>query len=288
MGRVPDLVSVVVPSYNPGPALLEQLRALECQTYSGPYEVILADDGSTDGSRAVAAELSRASRRLKLLAAAAGRRGPGGARNRGAHQARGDLLAFCDADDVVSPNWLETLVSSAAAADLVGGRFESRQLNSPEVCACFQLTDPQRPHLGFLPASAGGNLGIWADAFVRLGGFDERSRTGEDVDLVWRAQLSGLRYGVSDALVHKRLPSGLRDTARRFFGYGRGDAWLYRRYGSAGMPRRSGREALELWRWLLTGFSRAPTDQRRWLWVINGALCCGRLAGSARCRVMFP
>ena len=122
------------------------------------------------------------------------RRGPAAARNAGVATSRGDFLAFCDADDVVSRSWLRELVAEAADADLVGGSFETTMLNSEKVRARFDLLDPAEPHLGFLPAAAGGNLGIWHDVFLALGGFEERRRTGEDVALVWRAQLLGYRY----------------------------------------------------------------------------------------------
>ena len=231
--RLPELVSVIVPSYNSGFLLQAQLAAIAEQDYPGDVEVIVADNGSRDASASAARAWAGEARARRLVNASTTRAG-GGAERR-CRAARGDFLAFCDADDVVSASWLRELVESAGDADLVGGCFESRRLNSPSVSRCFMLTDPEAPHLSFLPAAAGGNLGVWADVFAALGGFDERSRAGEDVAFVWNAQLAGYTYAPSTAVVHKRFPADLRDAARRFFGYGLGDAWLYSQFGGAGM-----------------------------------------------------
>jgi glycosyltransferase involved in cell wall biosynthesis len=286
MGRIPGFVSVVIPSLDAGPQLLEQVNALDGQDYSGPVEVIVADNGSRDGSIEAVTAWSRGRPSVRIVDARH-RRGPGAARNAGVRVALGDFLAFCDADDVVSESWLRLLLQTAADADVVGGRLESARLNDEAARRCYGLTDPSRPHLGFLPTAAGSNLGVWADVFARIGGFDERARTCEDVDFVWRAQLLGLTYRPSEALVHKRFPTGPLDAARRFFGYGKGSAWLYRRFASAGMPRRTPQETLDLWKHLARGFPGNPAPQRRMRWTMMMAMSCGRLAGSLRYRTLF-
>jgi glycosyltransferase involved in cell wall biosynthesis len=284
--RVPELVSVIVPCYNAGPFLPVQLRALLAQDYAGEYEIIVADNGSRDGSGAVARAMAADQPALKVIDASH-RRGPGAARNAGARVAGGDFLAFCDADDAVDRSWLRELVATGASADLVGGRMEGARLNSRSVSVCYDLPVTLAPHLGFLLAAAGSNMGVWAEVFTVLNGFDESSRTGEDVDLSWRAQLRGYTFAASPAIVHKRLPADLRDAARRFFAYGMGDAWLYRQYGRVGMPRRNPRDTLQIWGALANRFSGAPPDRRWCYWVTMLALSCGRLAGSLRRRVIF-
>src|SRR5207248_1597199 len=81
------------------------------------------------------------------------------AKNRGAAEARGDLLAFCDGDDVVLPGWLEALVDAARTADVVGGTFELETLNDP-LTRRWRPDEPPRELIryhGYLPAVAGGN-----------------------------------------------------------------------------------------------------------------------------------
>jgi glycosyltransferase involved in cell wall biosynthesis len=283
---VPRLVTVIVPSYDAGPELQDQLAALADQDYRGEFEVVVADNGASDPGAGAARNWADPGTTARFIDARA-RRGPGAARNAGARSARGDFFAFCDADDMVSPDWLRLLVETAAVADVVGGRMESARLNNALACACYDITDPAASHLDFLPAAAGANLGIWGNVFAELGGFDESSVTGEDVALVWNAQLRGYRYRASPALVHKRLPGGARDAARRFFRYGMGDAWLYRHFADSGMPRRGRAAASQLGISLINGFSTVPPPARWCRWRLTLFLTCGRLAGSARNRVLF-
>jgi glycosyltransferase involved in cell wall biosynthesis len=282
----PRLVSVIVPTFDAGPHLGEQLEALAAQDYEGPTEVLVADNGCRRGRRETARRWAGACPGARVIDASA-RRGPAAARNAGARAAQGDLLAFCDADDRVSSSWLRVLVQSAAHADLVGGRLEGSLLNPARTCACYDMTDPAAPHLGFLPAAAGSNLAVWADTLTALGGFDEKARTGEDIALAWRAQLRGYAYAPSEALVHKRLPTSPSDAARRFFGYGRGDARLYRSFRRAGMPRRSWPEVKGVSLALINGFATAPEEVRDCRRNLVFWLTCGRLVGSVRHRVLF-
>src|SRR4051794_20497634 len=153
----PRLVSVIVPVRNGAAVLGQQLAALERQGYRGRWEVVVADNGSSDGTAAVVAEWTG---RLPMRRVAADRRrGINVARNVGVNAANGDLLAFCDADDQVAPGWLEALVETARGADLVGGRLDEETLNQDPRA-------PRRPRhprnrlptaLEFLPFAPGAN-----------------------------------------------------------------------------------------------------------------------------------
>src|SRR5271157_4444878 len=95
------LVSVIMPLYNKRPYVERSIESISSQTYSN-WELIIVDDGSTDGSADV---VPRDDRRIKLLRQA--NSGPGAARNRGTEMASGDYLAFIDADDCYYPFKLE-------------------------------------------------------------------------------------------------------------------------------------------------------------------------------------
>ncbi|GEL48461.1 hypothetical protein CHO01_35770 [Cellulomonas hominis] len=231
-------VSVVIAARDAAATLPAQLRALARQDFAGDWEVLVADNGSRDATAQVVGQAPRrlpALRELRYVDASA-QRGAGPARNAAASVARGDVLAFCDADDVVADDWLRTLLPAVHRTDaLVGGRLEWQRLNAASTLSSRAL--PQTDGLQhsapvwWLPSASSSNLAVPADAFLRVGGFDPVARYLEDTDLCWRAQLGGasLHYE-HDAVVHMRL----RETARGAFAQGRGNAsgqrWLQSRY----------------------------------------------------------
>ncbi len=94
------LISVVMPVYNAARYLAEAVRSIQAQTYDR-WELIIADDGSGDGSAALAAELASGERRIRLIELP--HRGAAQAVNAGADLAQGELIARMDADDVALP-----------------------------------------------------------------------------------------------------------------------------------------------------------------------------------------
>ena len=101
------LFSVVIPTYNRWPILEKCLTALEEQTPSGEiegYEVVVVDDGSTDGTPARLREQASRFPHVRLIEQAHG--GPAEGRNRGVDHARGDVIVFIDSDLVVTPVFL--------------------------------------------------------------------------------------------------------------------------------------------------------------------------------------
>ena len=222
LGELP-LVSVVVPVRNGMPWVEHQLRALATQEIAVGWEVVVADNGSEDGTRTCVQQWSEQSPRIRLVDASA-RPGAGAARNMGAQSARGRLLAFCDADDVVRPGWLAAMVAALAHSDLVAGMFDFTALEggpgSVPVPAATR-------HMGFLPYALSANLAVGKEAFGEAEGFREDLAAGEDVDLCWRLQLAGYRFAVTaDAVVDKREHAGGRPMFRAAWAYGRGDPLL--------------------------------------------------------------
>jgi glycosyltransferase involved in cell wall biosynthesis len=239
--RAPRLISVVVPVRDQAEFLAVQLRALAAQDYDGEWEVVVADNGSSDGSGDVARGFEGKLPGLQVVAAGDAR-GASHARNRGAAAARGDLLAFCDADNAARPGWVAGMARAAPAADVLAGRLLVDAINAPDAAALFGTLPVDRPliALEFLPFASGGNCAYWADVFGALGGFDQGLPTAEDVDLSWRAQLAGFELGFApDAQMDRRCRDRLGAMARQHYHWGRGAAHLIRRYRDAGLSYRS-------------------------------------------------
>ncbi len=113
-------ISVVVPFYDIEDLLGGCLQSIATQTFAD-LEVIMVDDGSTDGSAAVAQRMAAADPRFKLIRVPNG--GPGYARNRGVEQASGEFLAFVDADDMLPSHAYEKLHDTLlkSGSDFVSG-----------------------------------------------------------------------------------------------------------------------------------------------------------------------
>jgi len=277
-------VSVVIPVLDGMPWLEDQLAAVADQGVPPTWEVVVADNGSTDGTRRAVQAWTARDPRVRLVDAPA-RRGPGPARNAGAAAATGRLLAFCDADDVVRPGWLAACTAALDGADLVAGTFDFASLNGAAAAAPVPAATVQ---LGFLPAGLGANLGVRRQAFEAVGGFDETLEVGEDIDLCWRLQLAGFRFAPAPgAVVAKREPPDARRVLRTAWAYGRCGPRLYRRHRSAGMHRDL-RGAAKAWTWLLVAWPANLDRRRRRRWARTFGVRSGRLAGSVRQRVFFP
>lgn len=284
-------VSVVMPAYNPGSQLCDQLEALAGQTLDGSWEVVIADNGTRDGSLEV---LSRFAGRLDVrVVDATARSGPSYARNTGVRDARGEWVALCDADDVVGAGWLAALYAARLDYDLVSGAMETAALNRAETIRARGRTSLWLElHPGpcnFLPIALSANLLMRRADFLRLGGFDESMPHGEDVDFSWRAQLEGLSMGMApDAIVHYRFRPKPLDAYRQMVGYESAHPVLYRKYRDLGARRDPVRVTARRLFWLL---SRSPYAvmglRRRYTWFSIAGGVVGRLKGSWANRIIY-
>jgi glycosyltransferase involved in cell wall biosynthesis len=287
----PEVVSVVLCTHNGARTLSEQFSALERQTYAGEWELVLVDDCSTDGS----AEIAEAwAHRLPIrMVECSHEGGPGGlarARNAGASAARGDLLLFCDDDDVADLGWIEAFVAAAPEAAVLGGQNEEESLNDPRVRGWrFPWTPGRLPvAFGKVSVPSGGNSAIWSDVFTEAGGFDpEFSFTGEEVEFYWRVQLAGhsVRY-VPDAVMHIRHRAGMKALARQSYRYGVGSAAVFHRFRHLGLDGTSIMDTLGVFVRIARGVPKAILSRRRrGAWVRMVSFACGQAVGSVRLRV---
>lgn len=284
------LFSVVIAAKDAADVLEDQLGALAAQTFRGSWELIVADNNSSDRTAAIARHAQPRFAQMRVVDAAE-RRGAGYARNAGAAVARGTFLCFVDADDRVDPQWLDMLARDLDGADALGGQLIAFGVGRD---GTESITDPGSDalpthRLGFLPNATTANLCVRRQLFEELGGFDGWFGTGEDIDFSWRLQLAGHELRLArDAVVFYRERDGLADLARQFFHYGEAMPALYRKFRACGMPRSSTRDAARAWLEICVLWVVAWSSRRaRRGWTKLAAQRAGRIAGSLRHRVLY-
>lgn len=278
---------MIIPVLNGEAHVAEQLAALASQTYRGRWELVVVDNGCTDRTlEIVRSWLDRLP--AVTIADARTTRGLNHARNAGAAAARGDFLAFCDADDVATRGWLEALAEAARHADLVGGRNEWETLNDPMVVAwrpSRPMTDLMRAH-DWLRYASGGNLGVWTSVAREIR-WDERfTFGGTDQVFAWQAQLAGYRLVFApNAVMQLRFRRSIAAMARQYYRYGRAGPELHLAFRGAGIPPPDNRTALLIWRRLIVGLpDLVVSRERRGAWISKASYRFGRLVGSVRAR----
>ncbi|MCL5098333.1 MAG: glycosyltransferase [Candidatus Omnitrophica bacterium] len=224
-------VSVVVACYNGARTLKVCLESLE-RLYYPDYEVIVVDDGSTDSTAQIAASFNkvRLVKHPKNL-------GLSTARNTGIAAARGEIVAFTDADCRADQDWLYYLVGGLQNRPFaaMGGPnllppddscVAATVMVSPGGPSHVMLTDQLAEHI------PGCNMAIYRWALDELGGFDPVfRRAGDDVDVCWRLQQMGYKIGFSPAaFVWHYRRSTVADYLRQQRGYGEAEALLVRKH----------------------------------------------------------
>ncbi len=163
-------LSVVLPVYNAEATLAECLTRL-CASSFSDFEIVLVDDGSTDGSRAIADSFP------VRVVPTEGRVGPAAARNLGARAAEGELLFFLDSDVMVRPETLSRAVAAFTRDEIEGvigvqaADMRYRDLVSQYKNLWMRWTYCRRR--GDVPLFYTTAAAIRRDAFLRAGGFDQ-------------------------------------------------------------------------------------------------------------------
>jgi len=208
-------ISVIITVRNEAAHVGGLLDSLVSQ--AGPYDVVLVDAESRDGTREIAEAFGRAHPGLLTVFERPGSRGIG--RNFGARASKGELLAFIDGDCFADPSWLAEIRTGLANSPVVAGRTQvvgKHRYGQLERVELFQSgLDVTYPSC---------NLAYRRELFDRLGGFDPRFITAEDIDLNLRAVASGARiaYRPEATVYHHVRTTFFRFLMQAFWnGYGR-------------------------------------------------------------------
>jgi len=230
--------TVIIPTRNKPAELRRCIGAVLGQRFDGHFEVLVCDDGSTDGTRRMVEEWAARDSRLFYLHQP--QRGPASARNLGIRNARGRLIAMTDDDTIPQEGWLQGLCFAAAEHGVSG--VEGRVTHSLHA----------REQLGpceAAPSNEAGGVYLTANVLYRgevlaaTGGFDEQFPFAafEDCDLAARVKQHGaIAWAQRAVVLHPARPVTWRSTLQRL----RHWPWamvVARRYGYLGWPRYSTR-----------------------------------------------
>ncbi len=203
--------SIVIPCRNAQATLRETIVSLQAQRFDD-WEALLIDDGSTDGTLALIEATVAADPRFRAVRN--GAKGPGAARNMALSLARGEILAFCDADDLFEPSKLP----------LMDRIFEDRSIAAAFGRVVFFDGTHSRSHsgvprrdldlgmlLGENPVCTTSNVCVRAEVFRATGGFDTAIMHNEDLEWLIRVVGEGYRVVPIDALMvaYRISPTGL-------------------------------------------------------------------------------
>jgi glycosyltransferase involved in cell wall biosynthesis len=215
-------LTVVIPTYNGARFLGEQLQALAAESPDGGFEVVIADNGSSDSTVQLAQSFD--DQLVLRVIDASTQRGQTFARNTGAAAARSPLLVFLDQDDMVAPGYLSAMAGAMETHAVVAARIDVKRLNAGWLSEVREIVQTEQLPVATTPWAYGCSLGIRKEVFDRLGGFDVTLLdAGEDVDLCRRLHEQNIPLWFErTAVLHYRFP----ETLSALYGQGR-------RYGVA-------------------------------------------------------
>lgn len=234
-------LSVIIPTHNRKDMLIECLDSIYSQSLpAGKYEVLVVDDGSSDGTKEALEGLQKKHTNLRFIRQARG--GPAAARNKGAHAARGEIFVFTDSDCKLPSDFLAKIADffkrrpqiAAIAGKSVpvfrnplfsalSGLYRLKYKNESE--QVYSSKDP----LFILGAD---NAAARKEIFVEAGGFDTKffHPSGEDVELGYRILARGHKTAVCPDIILDHYMPTINHAALRCYRFGLADTLNYKTY----------------------------------------------------------
>ncbi len=276
------VISIVIAARNAAATIAAQLDAICAQETALAWEVVVVDDESTDGTRAIVDEYAAKWPNIRMISG----RGLGvsAARNAGIKASSAPAIVTVDADDVVAQGWLSAMAAALNEAPLVAGALEIRSLNPARVIDTrgSRLTLGPGSYSGIFQFAHSCNLGVQRRVLDTVGGFDESLTAGEDIEFSYRCWRNGIHLAYAEsAVVHYRYRTTLRGLWKQGIAYGRIRPLLRRRFTADGISVPPGNSA----RALVGIIKRTPslfTGKGRANWVFNTAGVIGEISNRDR------
>lgn len=233
-------LSVILPCFNGATTIAVQLEALARQEWSGSWELIVVNNGSTDNSMAIIEDYRDRLPHLRIVNAytpPGPRLGVAHSYNTGVKAAEGDAVAFCEADDEVAIDWLAQMAEALVQHQFVTGSLEYKRLNEPWLVEAHgsgaqseKLIEVK--HKPYLPFAYGCNLGMTLSVYKTVGAFDTSFPCAWDMDYSFRVQLAGIPlHFAPQIVVHYRVRQKWCDIYRQSRRWGQDNPLIRKRYG---------------------------------------------------------
>ncbi len=276
-------VSVIMPVGRVDGELNDQIEALRGQTYAHSWELIMSLNTPDGEQRRKLDELVGSLSDLEVkVVDSSSLRSASHARNVGAGEAQGQLLLFCDSDDIAHKEWIENLTAALDYYGAVGGFLDEDVLSVPGQEHWRPPATPgELPRFLGHPYLVSANMGVTRTNFEAVGGFNTDLIRGEDIAFSWDLLDRGVELGYSsEAVMYYRHRKGLQAMMQQHYLYGRGFSQILARRG---MPDGEG---------TATGLSALrPNGQsvaRKSLpyFLRRGSIAAGRVVGLVEERVL--
>lgn len=239
-------ISVIIPAHNEEDSIASTIRSLARSQYpKGKLHISVVDDGSTDGTLAIARKVAKELKGLDVLVLTKPSGGKSSALNLGLRHAKGELVATLDADCDVEPDSILKLAAYfsdptvTAATSAVKVRSRGTFLQRMQYIE-YLFTFFTRKLLSSLDSVfvTPGPLSMFRrNVFARIGGFDEHSIM-EDQEMALRLQSRHLRIvSALDAVVYTHAPASLRELIRQRVRWNRGGIRNFLKYAFLVSPR---------------------------------------------------
>ncbi len=231
-GGIAPIVSVIVPAYNAEKTIGQCLKALTGQSYpTNLYEVIVVDDGSTDGTCNIVKDYAVRYVRYENS-------GPATARNKGVQETRGKIVLFTDSDCVPDANWVDEMIKPFGDPKVMAVKGAYRTKQQSIIARFSQIEFEERFELLKKVESIDMvdtySAGYRKEIFLQMGGFDTSFpvANNEDTELSYRMSNLGFKmvFNPNAIVYHLNHPSSIRRYARLKFWRGYWRVIVYKRF----------------------------------------------------------